>query len=162
MTFIPCYELAWCSPFSVCVLSETLPSTSKNIITSISFPWFFLSQVQRLPRNAASASSQKVKIEFHFALYILIYIFSWHLNFLMKRFQGSTGISGVAEVASSLGISNGINTSEETSNGTRWFKPAFLMRSRSAINSVVQQTSSSKQQSWWYFPMKIILLLCCN
>ncbi|KAL9369769.1 hypothetical protein Peur_040968 [Populus x canadensis] len=76
-------------------------------------------EVQRLPRNAASASSQK----------------------------GSTGISGVAEVASSLGISNGINTSEETSNGTRWFKPAFLMRSRSAINSVVQQTSSSKQQS---------------
>lgn len=151
------------SPLSVCVLSETLPSTSKNIVTSISFPWFFLSQVQRLPRNAAaSASSLKVKIEFHFALYILIYIFSWHLNFLMKRFQGSTGISGVAEVASSLGISNGIHTPEETSNGTSWFKPAFLMRTRSAINSVVQQTSSSKQQSWWYFPMKIILLLCCN
>ncbi|KAI9400964.1 hypothetical protein POPTR_001G058700v4 [Populus trichocarpa] len=76
-------------------------------------------EVQRLPRNAASASSQK----------------------------GSTGISGVAEVASSLGISNGIHTPEETSNGTSWFKPAFLMRTRSAINSVVQQTSSSKQQS---------------
>ncbi|XP_011036103.1 PREDICTED: uncharacterized protein LOC105133716 isoform X1 [Populus euphratica] len=76
-------------------------------------------EVQRLPRNAASASSQK----------------------------GSTEISGVAEVASSLGISNVIHTPEETSNGTRWFKPAFLMRTRSAINSVAQQTSSSKQQS---------------
>ncbi|KAF9688985.1 hypothetical protein SADUNF_Sadunf01G0044800 [Salix dunnii] len=77
------------------------------------------SEVQRLPRNAALASIQ----------------------------QGSTGISGVAEVASSLGTSNGIHTPEETSNGTSWFKPAFLMRTRSAINSVVQQTSSSKQQS---------------
>ncbi|KAB5573220.1 hypothetical protein DKX38_000414 [Salix brachista] len=77
------------------------------------------SEVQRLPRNAALASSQ----------------------------QGSTGISGVAEVASSLGISNGTQTPEATSNGTTWFKPAFLMRTRSAINSVVQQTSSSKQQS---------------
>uniref|UniRef100_A0A6N2M613 DUF1664 domain-containing protein n=1 Tax=Salix viminalis TaxID=40686 RepID=A0A6N2M613_SALVM len=76
-------------------------------------------EVQRLPRNAALASSQ----------------------------QGSTGISGVAEVASILGISNGIQTPEVTSNGTTWFKPAFLTRTRSAINSVVQQTSSSKQQS---------------
>uniref|UniRef100_A0A6M2F903 DUF1664 domain-containing protein n=1 Tax=Populus davidiana TaxID=266767 RepID=A0A6M2F903_9ROSI len=77
-------------------------------------------EVQRLPRNAAASASS---------------------------LKGSTGISGVAEVASSLGISNGIHTPEETSNGTRWFKPAFLMRTRSAINSVVQQTSSSKQQS---------------
>ncbi|KAG6787979.1 hypothetical protein POTOM_004030 [Populus tomentosa] len=77
-------------------------------------------EVQWLPRNAAASASIQ---------------------------QGSTGISGVAEVASSLGISNGIHTPEETSNGTSWFKPAFLMRTRSAINSVVQQTSSSKQQS---------------
>ena len=65
----------------------------------------------------------------------------------MKHFQRSNGISGVAELASGLGISKGIHTEEETSNGTRWFKPAFLMRTRSATNSVVQQTSSSRQQS---------------
>ena len=45
----------------------------------------------------------------------------------------------MAELASGLGISKGIHTEEETSNGTRWFKPAFLMRTRSATNSVVQQ-----------------------
>ncbi|KAJ6961841.1 hypothetical protein NC652_000714 [Populus alba x Populus x berolinensis] len=77
-------------------------------------------EVQRLPRNAAASASS---------------------------LKGSTGISGVAEVASTLGISNGIHPPEETSNGTSWFKTAFLMRTRSAINSVVQQTSSSKQQS---------------
>ncbi|KAI5595631.1 hypothetical protein POPTR_003G169200v4 [Populus trichocarpa] len=76
-------------------------------------------EVQRPPRNAASPSSQ----------------------------QRSNGISGVAELASGLGISKGILTEEETSNGTSWFKPAFLMRTRSATNSVVQQTSSSRQQS---------------
>ncbi|KAG6781399.1 hypothetical protein POTOM_014299 [Populus tomentosa] len=76
-------------------------------------------EVQRPPRNAASPSSQ----------------------------QRSNGISGVAELASGLGISKGIHTEEETSNGTSWFKPAFLMRTRSATNSVVQQTSSSRQQS---------------
>ncbi|KAG6783105.1 hypothetical protein POTOM_012540 [Populus tomentosa] len=76
-------------------------------------------EVQRPPCNAASPSSQ----------------------------QRSNGISGVAELASGLGISKGIHTEEETSNGTSWFKPAFLMRTRSATNSVVQQTSSSRQQS---------------
>ncbi|KAH8512923.1 hypothetical protein H0E87_006285, partial [Populus deltoides] len=76
-------------------------------------------EVQRPPRNAASPLSQ----------------------------QRSNGISGVAELASGLGISKGILTVEETSNGTSWFKPAFLMRTRSATNSVVQQTSSSRQQS---------------
>ncbi|XP_011020792.1 PREDICTED: uncharacterized protein LOC105123035 isoform X2 [Populus euphratica] len=76
-------------------------------------------EVQRPPRNAASPSSQ----------------------------QRSNGISGVAELASGLGISKGILTEEETSNRTSWLKPAFLMRTRSATNSVVQQTSSSRQQS---------------
>jgi len=45
----------------------------------------------------------------------------------------------VAELASGLGISKGIHTEEETSNRTSWLKPAFLMRTRSATNSVVQQ-----------------------
>jgi len=45
----------------------------------------------------------------------------------------------VAELASGLGTSKGIHTVEETSNRTSWLKPAFLMRTRSAANSVVQQ-----------------------
>ncbi|RQO96186.1 hypothetical protein POPTR_010G030400v4 [Populus trichocarpa] len=68
-------------------------------------------EVQRPPRNAASPSSQ----------------------------QRSNGISGVAELTSGLGISKGIDTEEETTNRTSWLKPAFLMRTRSATNSVVQQ-----------------------
>ncbi|KAL9404487.1 hypothetical protein Peur_001459 [Populus x canadensis] len=68
-------------------------------------------EVQRPPRNAASPSAV----------------------------QRSNGISGVAELASGLGISKGIHTEEETSNRTSWLKPAFFMRTRSATNSVVQQ-----------------------
>jgi hypothetical protein len=45
----------------------------------------------------------------------------------------------VAELASGLGISKGIHTEEETSNRTSWLKPAFLMRTRSATSSAVQQ-----------------------
>ncbi|KAJ6925660.1 hypothetical protein NC651_010158 [Populus alba x Populus x berolinensis] len=68
-------------------------------------------EVQRPPRNAASPSSQ----------------------------QRSNGISGVVELASGLRISKGIHTEEETSNRTSWLKPAFLMRTRSATNSAMQQ-----------------------
>ena len=45
----------------------------------------------------------------------------------------------MAELTSGLGISKGIDTEEETTNRTSWLKPAFLMRTRSATNSVVQQ-----------------------
>uniref|UniRef100_A0A3N7FL66 Uncharacterized protein n=1 Tax=Populus trichocarpa TaxID=3694 RepID=A0A3N7FL66_POPTR len=84
----------------------------ENIQTSASSSRLtFSSKVQRPPRNAASPSSQ----------------------------QRSNGISGVAELTSGLGISKGIDTEEETTNRTSWLKPAFLMRTRSATNSVVQQ-----------------------
>ncbi|CAK7336134.1 unnamed protein product [Dovyalis caffra] len=79
-------------------------------------------EVQSSPRNAASASSQ----------------------------QRSNGISGVAEVGSSLGISNGIRTSEETTNGTSWFKSAFLMRTFSATNSVASPDAISKRKMVHY------------
>ena len=45
----------------------------------------------------------------------------------------------MAELTSGLGISKGIDTEEETTNRTSWLKPAFLMRTHSATNSVVHQ-----------------------
>ncbi|KAL3609518.1 hypothetical protein D5086_000538 [Populus alba] len=51
-------------------------------------------EVQRLPRNAAASASS---------------------------LKGSTGISGVAEVASTLGISNGIHPPEETNGDSKAF-----------------------------------------
>jgi hypothetical protein len=96
------------------------------------------------------ASRFSLNFNLQFTFFLFIYIISWHLTFSTKHFQRSNGISGVAELTNGLGISKGIDTEEETINRTSWLKPAFLMRTRSATNSVVQQILVDPPAPWLY------------